>query len=729
MRTLLLWFFLIPALFRCYSQEIVTLEDLFRDRKFSQETVPGFRFMNNGTLYTRSEEGCRITAFSCLTGKPEKVILDVSKEDESPIRKFSDYLFSPDETRILLVADVEPVYRHSSIASYYVWNSITGELKSLSEKGKQQQATFSPDGEKIAFARNNNLFIKNLKFGTESQITFDGEKDKIINGTTDWVYEEEFGFSKAFAWSPDSRFLAYLRFDESEVKDFSMTLYRGDKPSLGEYGLYPGTKAFKYPKAGEKNSRVTVRMYDLATKTTITADTGGEQDQYLPGFRWTPDGKNCLLFRLNRRQNVLDGLLANPYTGESRLLFTEKNEKYIDESFPEKFTFLADGQFVVISERDGYSHLYLHDREGFERVQLTRGKFDVTDFYGFDPVRKLYYYQAATTSPLRREVGFVSQDGKKSGLLPSALGTNKALFSPDFALYVNYLSNHTTPMQVTLHDWKGKQIRVLEDNHLLRQKLAGYKLPEKEFFSFATSGNILLNGWMIKPPGFDPGQRYPVVINQYSGPNSQKVTDSWSIGWDEYLAQEGFLVVCVDPRGTGARGEEFRKVTYMQLGKFETDDLVETARHLTTLPFVDSRNMAIWGWSYGGFTTALTLTKGGDLFKAGIAVAPVTDWRYYDNIYTERYMRTPAENLSGYTENSPISHAGKISGRLLLVHGSADDNVHLQNTMEFSEALVQAGIPFEMAIYTNRNHSIRGGNTTLHLYKKMTAFLKEQLME
>jgi dipeptidyl-peptidase-4 len=433
--------------------------------------------------------------------------------------------------------------------------------------------------------------------------------------------------------------------------------------------------------------------------------------------------------RLNRRQNQLDMLLANPYTGDTRPLLTEKNDRYVDENFLDDFTFLDDGNFVITSERDGWSHLYLYDKQGFELGQLTKGKFDVTDFYGYDASKKVYYYQAAAESPLRREVYFISQDGKKQGKISTLEGTNQVVFSKNFKYYINYFSNSKTPALITLHEnKKGEQIRILQDNTVLKNTLKTMQIPQKEFFTFKTSEGIELNGYMIKPINFDPSKKYPVFMTQYSGPNSQSVTDTYSrVGWNEYLAEQGFLVVCVDPRGTAARGEDFRKVTYMQLGKYESDDQVETAKYLGTLPYVDKNNIAIFGWSYGGFMTCLTLEKGGSLFKAGIAVAPVTSWRFYDTVYTERYMRTPQENPDGYDDNSPLSHAGDIKGHLLIIHGSADDNVHAQNTYEFTEEMVQAGVQFDMAIYTNRNHGIRGGNTTIHLYTRMTNFLKEQL--
>jgi dipeptidyl-peptidase-4 len=434
--------------------------------------------------------------------------------------------------------------------------------------------------------------------------------------------------------------------------------------------------------------------------------------------------------RLNRHQNKLDVLYVNPYTGDSRPILTEKNDRYVDESFLDAFTYLEDGSFVINSERDGWSHLYLYDKQGFEVAQLTEGEFDVTDFYGYDAAKKVYYYQAAAESPLRREVYYISQDKKQKGKLSTQEGTNSAVFSTNFKYFINYFSSAKIPNYITLHEnKKGEQIRFLQDNTVLKNTLKTMRIPQKEFFSFTTSEGIELNGYMIKPVDFNASKKYPVLMTQYSGPNSQSVSDSWGrgIGWNEYLAQEGFLVVCVDPRGTAARGEDFRKVTYQQLGKYESDDQVEAAKYLGTLPYVDAANIAIWGWSYGGFMTLLSLEKGGEVFKAGIAVAPVTSWRFYDSIYTERYMRTPQENPEGYDANSPLSHAGDIKGQLLIIHGSADDNVHAQNTYEMTEKMVQAGVQFDMAIYTNRNHGIRGGNTSMHLYTKMTSFLKEQL--
>ncbi len=708
----------------------ITLDDVLTKGTFRAQSVFGLRSMNDGEHYSALEgKGTKIVKYSYKTGEGAGVVFDITKIPDAPISSFSDYEFSGDETKILLTTDINRIYRRSFTAKYYVWNSVTEELTPLSEKGDQQLATFSPDGNRVAFVRDNNLFIKTLSFGSESQVTTDGEKNKIINGAPDWVYEEEFGFNKAFWWSPDSKFLAFIRFDESEVPEFSMPMYAGESPKLEQNKLYPGGETFKYPKAGEKNSVVTACVYEIRSKTTIPVDLGEETDIYIPRLNWSPDASDLVAMRLNRFQNVIDIFYANPYTGDTRPLLTEKNERYISEDFLDAFTFLDNGNFVIQSERNGWSHLYLYDKQGFELGQITKGDFDVTDFYGYDESKKVFYYQAAAESPLRREVYFISQDGEKHGKISKKEGTNSVVFSKNFKYYINYFSNSSTPTLITLHEnKKGEQVRVLQDNTVLKNTLAAYLIPKKEFFTFNTSEGVELNGYMTKPVDFDESKKYPVFMTQYSGPNSQSVSDSWGgVKWNEYLAQEGFIVVCVDPRGTAARGEDFRKVTYMQLGKYESDDQVETAKYLGSLPYVDKNNIAIFGWSYGGFMTCLTMEKGGELFKAGIAVAPVTNWRFYDSIYTERYMRTPQQNPDGYDDNSPLSHAGDIKGRLLIIHGSADDNVHAQNTFEFTEKMVQEGVQFDMAIYTNRNHGIYGGNTTMHLYTKMTDFLKSQL--
>ena len=505
-------------------------------------------------------------------------------------------------------------------------------------------------------------------------------------------------------------------------------MYKGLAPEEEEYRLYSGFIKLKYPKAGENNSVVTVNVYDVKTKTIIRSKTGKDTDVYFPRIAWVPSGSDLAILKLNRRQDEVQLLYSNPYTGDCRLIMREQNSRFIDESYFHEFSFLDDNEhFVVLSERDGWSHLYLYKNTGFVEKAITQGDFDVTAFYGYDKSKKLFYYQAAKKSPLQREVYAVSSDGKKEYCLSDQTGTNNAIFSSGYQYFLNYYSSHDVLPEVSLYDSKGKEIRTLEDNSELQKKLDEYERPDFSFFTFKTSDGTELNGYMIKPSDFDPSGKYPVVMTQYSGPNSQEVTDSWRFDWHNFLAQQGYVVACVDPRGTAARGEEFRKCTYMQLGKIESDDMVEAAKFLGSLPYTDEKNIAIWGWSYGGFMTSLCMEKGGNVFKAGVAVAPVTNWRFYDTVYTERYMRIPKENPDGYDDNSPITHPEGIKGRLLLVHGTADDNVHTQNTYEFAEALVQSGIQFDMQLYTNRDHGIYGGNTRKHLYTRILNYFESCL--
>ncbi|HKK09557.1 MAG TPA: DPP IV N-terminal domain-containing protein, partial [Bacteroidales bacterium] len=531
-------------------------------------------------------------------------------------------------------------------------------------------------------------------------------------------------------WSSDGKKIAYIKFDESRVKEFHMTMFAGQAPHLQQNELYPEDRHWKYPKAGEDNSVVSVHVYHLENENTVQVDVGEETDQYIPRIRWTQDPEVLSVFRLNRHQNFFEILLANAKTGSSGVMYEESNEYYIDETNFDYIEFLEDGEyFTLVSEMDGWNQIFLMNMEGEIESKLTTGNYDVTDYLGYDADDKRFYFQAAKESPLQREVYSVNWKGEKLRMITEGEGTNRANFSKGFKYYINTFSNANKVPLVSLYDINGNLIRVIENNQRLENKLKDYDYTTKEFFSFETSEGVSLNGYMIKPVDFNEDQQYPVLMTQYSGPNSQSALDSWSFNWYNYLAQEGYLVVCVDGRGTGARGEEFRKVTYLQLGKYETIDQIETAKYLSKKSFVDEDNIAIWGWSYGGFMSCLALTKGEGIFNAGIAVAPVTNWKYYDNIYTERFMRTPHENEDGYENNSPLNFADQLQGNLLLVHGSADDNVHLQNTMEFAERLVQANKQFDMHIYTNRKHGIYGGNTRYHLYNMMTDFLNENLKD
>lgn len=705
-----------------------SLEDLLKKRTFSSASVYGVRSMNDGLHYSAMADNYqRIEKFSYQTGEKVSDILDLEKIDDAPVKMVVDYEFSADEQKMLIQADYEQLYRHSFKANYFIYDIEGQTFTPLSKNGMQQLATFSPDGLRIAFVRDNNLFITDLKTGIETQITIDGKFNEIINGAPDWVYEEEFGFSKAFDWSPDSQNLAFMRFDERGVRMFNMTMFQGQKPALEENILYPSNAQFKYPKAGEDNSDVTVHVYNLHSGKTLRVDVGPEKDQYIPRIFFTADPASLAVLRLNRLQNELEILRADVESGKTEVILREENKYYIDESNYDNILFLPDGKHLVMtSERDGWNHLYLFGMDGKLIKQLTSGNYDVTAFYGFDAAKKVFYYQAAGISPMGREVYSVNMNGK-SNRITTAGGTHNAEFSKTFKYYIHNHSSIVDPPVYNLCDASGKKIRVLEENKELKDKIAEYNPALKSFFTFTTSEGTVLNGWVIYPSSFDSTKKYPVLINQYSGPNSQEVLDRWEFGFDEYMASQGYIVMCVDPRGTGARGEAFRKVTYLQLGKYETIDQIEAGRYAASLPYVDPDRIGIWGWSFGGYISSSCMVKGEGVFSVGIAVAPVTNWRYYDNIYTERFMRKPQDNPKGYDDNSPLFFADQLKGKLFLIHGTADDNVHLQNTLEFSERLVQAGKQFDQMLYTNRNHGIYGGNTRMHLFTRIENYLKTNL--
>jgi len=704
-------------------------DDFFKNYTFYSPGVRGFRSMKDGVNYTASEgRGTKLVVHSYETSETVKTLLDLSIINSDKLKTFSDYSFSADESKILLLTDKEAIYRRSFTADYFVYDVAKQTLTPLSENGKQQIATFSPDGSKVAFVRQNNLFFTDLNSGKETQITDDGKFNYIINGVPDWVYEEEFEYNKAFEWSPDGQYLAWVRFDESQVPQFSMSMFQGQEPALDENKLYPGVTNFKYPKAGDPNSIVSVYTYNLTNGQKQMIDIGNETDIYIPRIRFSQDPEQLIVFRLNRLQNNLELLTASPKTGITKVLLTETNKYYLDETYFDDIKFLDDKQrFTIISERDGYSHIYLYDMQGKMVSQVTKGNFDVTDLNGCDTKNQLIYYTSAEPTPYQREVYCIKWDGTGKKKLSVNTGTNSAKFSEGFKYYTLTSSNVKSPSSTVLYNAKGKLVRVLDESKALVDKLKDYKFGYREFFNFKTSENVELNGWMLKPADFDASKKYPVLMTQYSGPNSQEAIDSWGLGWEDYLAQLGYIVVCIDGRGTGGRGETFRKMTYLQLGKYETIDQIESAKYLGKLSYIDATRIGIWGWSFGGYISSSCMVKGDGIFKTGIAVAPVTNWCYYDNIYTERFMRTPQDNPEGYDQNSPLNFAADFKGNLLLCHGTADDNVHVQNTLEFTERLVQANKQFEMQLYTNRNHGIYGGNTTYHLYTRMTNYILEKL--
>ena len=699
--------------------KLINLDHIYKEGTFSARSVSGLRSMNDGLHYTTMESGSEIKKWSYQTGEEVKVLFSTNDLPGKEFESFSDYVFSNDEKRILFTTGREQIYRHSFRAGYFVWDIETNKVTPLSMNGKQQIATFSPDGNKVAFVRENNLFYSDLDSGNEIRVTSDGKTNEIINGAPDWVYEEEFGFSRAYDWSPDSRTLAFYRFNESHVRMFNMTLYED---------LYPEWYQFKYPKAGEANSLVTIHVYNLADGSVKAMDTGRETDQYIPRIKWTRDPSKLAIYRLNRLQNHIEVLIADPSTGRSEVLFSEKNKYFIAETSDNMITFLEDGKhFIVMSDRSGWMHFYLYDMSGKLINPITSGKWEIDRFTGIDQKNRTLYYTSSETSPLQRNVYSIGLNGENKKRLTPRNGTNSIVFSTGFRYYINYFSDASTPAYITLHDSKGKLIRVLEDNSRLSKTIEDFGFSETGFFSFTTSEGVELNGFMIKPPDFDETRQYPLFMYVYGGPGHQAVTDSWNTrAWYQMLAQKGYIISCVDNRGTGARGEEFMKSTYLQLGKYETIDQIEAAMHLGSRDYVDAGRIGIFGWSYGGYMAGLCMTKGADIFKLGISGAPVTNWRFYDTIYTERYMRTPQENPDGYDDNSPVNHVEKLKGKFLIIHGTADDNVHTQNTIMMVDRMVKENIQFDMMLYPNHSHGIRG-TAAHHMYQKITDYILENL--
>jgi len=732
-----IWFiiiliFLAGSVFSQDTIKRITLEDVFKKRTFSSERVSGIHPMKDGRFFCRVKKDS-LNVYDYKDGNYQYTIVTseelIPAGDSTPV-PISSFKLSDDETRIMFAAGRESIYRYSSKAYYYIYDIADKKLVPLSEGEKQRLATLSPDGSKVAFVRDNNIFIRDLSSSnlpslklrqtSEHQITHDGKMNEIINGSTDWVYEEEFGFTKGFFWAPDGKKIAFYRFDESPLKEYHLKYY-GD--------VYPELYTYKYPKAGEDNSFIEIRIYDLETGKIIPVDIGKERDIYIPRIKWTNDPNTLALYRMNRYQNNLELMLANAATGECRVILKEVNPWYID--ITDDWTFLKEEPSVLLtSEKDGYNHIYLYDLDGQLIRQITSGEWEVRALYGVDEKRGLIYFQSSETSPLDRDIYVVSLEGNGKKKLSAKEGYNRAQFNSDFTYYINNESDINTPPYITMNDAEGNVVRILETNEKLKKRIREYDFSTVDFFSFTTDDGLDLNGWMLKPPDFDPDRKYPVLFTIYGGPGSQTVANRWGAAssWNQFLGQHGIIVVSVDNRGTGARGQEFKKCTYLELGKYETLDQIEAAKYLETLPYVDRNRVGMWGWSFGGYLTLSCLTKGADYFSMGVAVAPVTNWKYYDNIYTERFMRTPQENEKGYEDNSPVNHAEKLKGKLLMIHGMADDNVHPQNSYDMITALVAANKQFDLMLYPNSNHGIYSGkNTRWHNFRRITDFILNNL--
>ena len=702
--------------------------------KFRAEGIQGVIPMADGEHYTQmNAEGTQIIKYSFRTGQQVEVVFDVAKARECTFKRFDGYTFSPDGSKILIRTETQPIYRHSYKAVHYLYTIKRNIVEKLSEGGPQQSPVFSPDGNMVAFVRDNNIFLVKMLYGnSESQVTEDGKFNHVLNGIPDWVYEEEFSFATALEFSPDNTMLAFIRFDESEVASFSFPIFAGQAPHYSALETYPGAYTYKYPKAGEANSKVSVHTFDIKSKVTRKIKLPLDPDGYIPRIRFTQDAAKLAIMTLNRNQNRFDLYFADPRSTLCKLVLRDESPYYINESVFDNIMFYPQN-FSFISEKDGYSHLYWYSMGGNLVKQVTKGKFEVKRFIGWDAATNTFYFESNEESPLRTAVYKTDKKGGRIKLSEKA-GTNSAIFSSNLKYFMNTYSSLQTPTVITLNDTTGKVLKTWVTNQKLKETLAQYQLPKKEFFTFRTSQGTELNGWMIKPANFNESKKYPVLLYQYSGPGSQEVVDKWGIGgdrggigWDAYMASKGYVIVCVDGRGTGGRGAEFAKCTYLNLGVKEAQDQVETAKHMAAQPYVDKSRIGIWGWSFGGYMTIMSMSEGTPIFKAGAAVAAVTDWRFYDTVYVERFMRTPQQNAEGYKAGSAFTRAANLNGRLLLVHGMADDNVHFQNCAEYSECLVQADKQFDMQVYTNRNHGIYGGNTRYHLFTRLTEFFLNNL--
>jgi len=706
-----------------FGQQKITVEDIYSGA-FRAKGMDELQSLKNTDQYTvlnvdQASRSMQIDLYDFATLKKVSNLID-TKNHKELAEGIDSYTFDASEKKILIACNTNKIFRHSFTADYFLYDITSKSLTKLFDF-QVQEPTFSPDGTKIAYAKENNLYVYDVASKKSTAVTTDGKKNAIINGITDWVYEEEFAFVRAFDWSKDSKKLAYIRFDESQVPEFSMSMFHKD--------LYPTIETFKYPKAGEKNSVVSLHIYDAAANSTKKVALDNYNDFYIARLQWTNDNNVLSAQVLNRHQDNLDLLFVDGTTAAAKVVLNEKDKAYVDVT--DNLTFLKDNSFIWTSEKDGFNHIYLYDKTGKLKNQVTKGNWEVVSYYGFDEKNKTIFYQSTENGSINRDIYRIGLDGKSKVRLTSKVGTSAATFSPNFQFFINTFSSASQPTTYTLNESKaGKEIQVIENNQALAAKLKNYNLPTKEFFVLKTAKGNELNAWILKPKDFDPSKKYPVFMYQYSGPGSQQVNNDWNNSddyWFASLTQQGYIVACVDGRGTGFKGADFKKVTQKELGKYEVQDQIDAAKVIGAYPYVDAARIGIFGWSYGGFMASNCIFQGNDVFKMAIAVAPVTNWRFYDSVYTERYMQTPQENASGYDQNSPINHVSKLKGKFLLIHGSGDDNVHVQNSMQMMEALIQANKQFDSQIYPDKNHGIYGGATRIQLYNKMTNFIKENL--
>jgi dipeptidyl-peptidase-4 len=705
------------------QKQNLNLDSIWLKGKYREADISAFKPLNDGKNYVELNEKGDLVIYDFANGKA--VTTMVKSEDLSIAAGISgiggvdELIWSMDEKYFMIPTQTQAIYRHSTVNNFMIYDIVKKASFTLSTNGKQQEAAFSPDAKYVAFVRDNNLFIKNISVIGETQITDDGKKNSIINGIPDWVYEEEFAFSRAFEWSPDSKKIAWIRFDESQVPEYTLQNYNDH---------YPENYTYKYPKVGEKNSIVSVKIYDVETKKTTTVEIGNDTEQYIPRIKWTQNPNQLCITRLNRLQNKLELLIADAMTGKTNVLFTEESKYYIDIN--DDLYFLKDNSFIWTSSKDGYNHIYLYNSDGSLKKQISSGKYDITKFYGCNEKNMKVYFQSAEISSIQRYIYSIEINTGVKMQLTTPKGVHYAEFNPGFTYFLDKYSDANTPKTVSIYSSKGKSLRILEDNAALKKLLSETIISPLEFFTITTPENVTLNASIMKPANFDATKKYPVLMRVYGGPGSQEVFDEFSVS-DMinfgYICQQGYIILCVDNRGTGGKGEEFQKCTYLQLGKLETQDQIAAARYIGSMPYVDASRIGIFGWSFGGYMSTMCISLGADVFKTAVAVAPVTDWRFYDSIYTERYMRTNKENKNGYDETSPVLFADKIKGNYLIIHGLSDDNVHYQNTAQILKALYKNNVKFTQMTFPDKNHGIYGGNTRFYLFTQIFDYVQKNL--